>query len=591
MSVADAKVELDLIARQLALRYPASNQHRGVDLVAYSDLLVSGVKPSLGILSGAAALVLVVACLNVVGLILMRGSERRQEYAIRRALGASHRDVIQHVAVESLLLSLAAGAVALIVSTWSIRAIASLLAGQLPEHVQPGVDWRTLGFAIAVSIAVAVAFSVLPSVAASRRQPSQVLKTGARGATTVAATLRMRSGLVVAELACTVALLVTAGLMLQSVYNLATADRGFELANRLTFQLRLADGTYENPQRITGFYDKVLARIRALPGVETAAASSFLPASDLSAGTVYEVRGRESHPDEELQVAYWVVTDDFFEAMGLPLRSGRVFASADGPDAPRTALVSRALAERVWPEGGCEGAQIRMRMDVEAAPWHEGTTNEWLTVVGVADDYHSFNGTEQRMEPGQAIYVPLSQHPRRMMHLIVHADGPSSVQLRLIRDAIAQVDPGQPITFVRPYEDVVFGAFKPRQTLSLLLSAFAFMGVLLAVVGTYGLVSHHVSLRGREFALRQALGADRWGVLWRVLRKTGRLGVTGLVLGVVLTTLVAPAVRSKLYGVGTVDTLTYAVVSLLLLIIVGLASWAPARRAMATEPMAMLRDE
>ena len=285
------------------------------------------------------------------------------------------------------------------------------------------------------------------------------------------------------------------------------------------------------------------------------------------------------------------MSDDFFEAIGLPLQSGRAFSRLDHADAAPSAIVSRDLAQLVWPDGPAEGKQLRMLLPDSELPWNEGVTDDWLTIGGVADDYMWFDQLDQQMKPSQAIYVSLSQQPRRMMFLIAQTQGPPLGQANAIRNVMAQVDPQQPVTFVRTYDDVAQAGFETRRVLTLLLTTFAAMSVLLALVGTYGLVAYQVSQRTREFGIRLVLGAGPAGLLRLVLGHARRLSLWGIALGVLLSLVMTRSVRTELYGVGTVDVKTYVAVSVLLLTIVVVAAWVPARRAMTMEPVVALGDE
>ena len=591
VTMADAQAELDVIAGRLERQYPTTNRHRGIALAGFSDLIRSENLPRLQILSAAVGVVMLLAGVNVAGLMLMRGATRRRESAIRLALGAGRWRVARHTVAEGLVLALAGGALGLVAAGWGIPAIGTLLADSLPPYVDPRLDWTVAGFAGLASVATALAFSAIPALVASREQPADALGTGGIAVSVGAGARRVRSGLVVGQLGFTLALLAASGLMLQTVHRLTTLDRGVDLSNRLTLQLRLTDARYDEPQRLLAFYEALLERIRALPGVEAATASSFLPLSDVWVGTSYDVEGRVAPPEEMLQAAYWVVSDDFFDTLDLPLRSGRAFSLSDGPKAQPVAVVSAGLARVVWPDGDAGSQRLRLAGGEIETPWSDGGRQEHLTVVGVADDYLGLNEATRQLEQGQAIYVPFSQNPRRMMHLIVHTSGPSFALLPAVRDTIAGIDPRQPVAFVRSYEDVVFSAFDTRRVLSWLLTAFTGLAVALALVGTYGLVAFQVTQQRREFALRMALGASRRGVVARVAGQAGTLLGAGLGVGLVLAVAFTRSVQSQLFGVGAFDLPTYSAIALVLAVIVALATWIPARRAMTTEPAVVLREE
>ena len=288
VTLAEAQAEFDLIAQQLESQYPDTNRDRGVELVGFAELTASAIAPRLHILSAAVGFVLLLACVNVAGLMLVRGAGRSREFAVRLALGANRWRVMRQLLVENLVLSALGGALAVVLSLWSIRAIAVLLANDLPVHVNPDVDWRVCTFALLVSMATALVFSVIPALVVSSSQPADVLKAQGRTATLGIGGQRFRNLMVVSELGLTLALLVTAGLLLQTMRNLDAANRGLDTSNRLTMQVRLLEDRYDTPERVSGFYDEALERILALPGVENAAASSFLPISDVWVSTNYE---------------------------------------------------------------------------------------------------------------------------------------------------------------------------------------------------------------------------------------------------------------------------------------------------------------
>lgn len=586
-----AQAELDVIAQRLATEYPETNRFRGVQVDVHTESAVREIKPRLHLLSGAVGLVLLLACVNVAGLALVRGAARSREFAIRLALGAGRLRIVRQLIIESLLTSFAGGAIGVLISFWSIEIIALLFESELPPHATPSVDRQVCAFAIVISALAGVVFSLLPSLFVSSNEPGEVLKAQGRATTPGRGSQRICNLVVASELSLTLTLLVSTGLILQTVRNIETADRGFDLTNRLTMQIRLSQERYDSPEAIVDFYNDVLDRIRNLPGVKNAAAASFLPISNIWAGTDYEVSGRDSDPDNPLQAAYWVVSDEFFSTLDLPLQSGRSVQRSDNLDEAAVALVSRDIAELVWSNESVEENRIRLLMPSSDLPWDEGTGNDWLSIVGVAGDYRWFDGMDQTLKPSRAIYLPMSQFPRRMMHLVVHTKGPPFESLQSVTDVINQVDPNQPIAFVRSYNDVVMSAFETRRIFMIMLSVFSGMAILLAVVGTYGVVAYQTSRRVREFGIRLALGAGRREVLNLVLSGAIRLAILGLGPGLLLSFATVHAVRSELYGIGAFDVSTFVGVSLLLFFIVTIASSVPAIRATWIEPIAVLRDE
>ncbi|NMO19032.1 ABC transporter permease [Pyxidicoccus fallax] len=534
---------------------------------------------------GATALVLLVACANVAGMMLARAARRARELAIRGALGASRWRMARQLLTECLVLSLPGAVAGLLLALWGIDLMRSGLPADMSRHVSGwehvGLDARVLGFTLAVSVGAVLFFGLVPALRAAKVQPADVLRREGRGL--AGGRQRLRTALVAAQLAFALVLTVCAALNARSFAAMMNTPAGFEREGLLTLQLGVSTSKYRDEDAVRRYYEEALARLRALPGVGAVAAASDLPLGPSWSTRTLELDGREPLPEgQELRVLYQIVTEDYFRTMGIPLRDGALFTEADGPEAPKVVLISESLARRHFPDGSAVGRRIALgRVDGQPV---------WRTVAGVVADVQVsdffFNGGRR-----ESVYVPHRQVVERDMFLAVRTAGdPMSVAPAVRRELLA-LDSEQPVAAMKAMERVVHETLlAPRYGMVLLL-VFASIALGLSAVGVYGVMAYSVSQRTRELGIRMALGATRAEVMrlvvWQGLRPT----LTGVAVGLVGAVAAAHAMASLLYGVSPFDPVLFLAMAAFLVTVALLASLIPVRHATRVDPAIALRAE
>ena len=594
-----AQQELTTIAADLAREAPAFNRGWTLRLVSLQAQATGGVRDGLLILLGAVALVLLIGCANVANLLLARASSRHQELAIRAALGASRARLIGQMLLESVLLSVAGGALGLLVAVWLVElpAVVPLAAPSVfvPYAAQPDqvrLDGVVLIFTLGVSVVTGLLFGFMPALRASR--PSLYSALSARGHGGADPTrVRTRQVLVVAEVALALTLLVGAGLLLRSFANLQAVDPGFRAQQVLTVDINLPRSRYATPTRQTEFYDRLIERVAALPTVERVGAVEQLPLSGPQQSSDFRILGVEPpRPGDEPDASYVSVTPGYFSAMDLRLRTGRTLSATDGASSPRVVVINETMARRFWPNESPIGKRIALsieslRFDRPNAPPRldfEGGARE---IVGVVADVRA----SAIADPAQpALYIPFAQRPVTDLTLTVRTSAEPSRLVGPIRTVVLSLDPDQPLSSWAPMSDVVAASVRQPRDRTTLLGVFALVAVVLAAVGVYGVMAYGVTERTREIGVRVALGANARDVVRLVV--SGALGMTaiGVTLGLAGGFAASRVLGSLLYGVGPTDIPTFLIAAVLVLLVAGLASWIPARRATRVDPAAALRD-
>ncbi len=552
------------------------------------DDVVGDVGGVLWILLGSVGVILLIACANVANLFLVRAEGRQQELAVRTALGASRGDTAFAFLAESTVLSLAGGALGLVFAGAGVRLLLAL-SPDIPRLEEIGVDGAVLGFTLALSLAAGLLFGAAPALR-SVPDPGAALKEGGRGAA-AGRGRRVRDLLVVSQIALALVLLIGCTLMVRSFHRLRQVDPGFEGSRVLTLRLSLPEAEYDTAADRAGFYQRALERIRALPGVEAAGAVSRLPLTGGGSNSAHTFEDHPLEPDEvpPILATRWA-SPGYFETLGIPLLAGRAFEDADHRQLRRHVVVSAALAERFWPGESALGKRLSHGLP------HD---DDWSVVVGVAGSVRD-DGLES--DPVAAIYYPLAtppaaeeeegeaRAPRSLSFAVRTAVAPGALAAD-VRRAIWSLDPNLPLANVRAMEEVVAAA-RARTTFTLLLLSIA-AGVALALgaVGLYGVIAYAVSRRTQEIGVRIALGAGRWNVGRMVLGQGLGLALAGIVLGLGGAFAATRLLRASLFEVSPTDPLTFAAVPLLLLLIALVASYLPARRASAVEPLEALRYE
>jgi putative ABC transport system permease protein len=577
VSFEQARTELRGIAGRLATAYPETNTHRSAELNTLRDLHVAGIRPTLLLLLGAVGFVLVLVCNNVASLLLARAQGRQREMAIRAALGASRRRIVRQLLTESLILSVLAGAVGLLLALWTVGGLVRLFPQSIGNLHMPRIDHipidgRVIAFTVLVSLVTCVLFGLTPALAAARPDLERALRESSPGASPRSS--RLRRLLVTGEIAIALTLAVGAGLLARSFECVAAKPLGFAPHGVLTARAVLSDTRYPKPEQRRRFVDGVLARVRALPGVRAAAVST-LPLSRWWSNTEFTVEGRT----EQLNAAFNVVDPGYFGAMKIPLLRGRNFDSGDRDDRPSVCVVDQTFADRYFP--GEDPIGRRLNHGTAAKP-------EWRTIVGVVGDISQFGPEE---EPRPTLYVPFSQKAWPLLGFVLRGPGEPAQLVGPLREAVGAVDADQPLSYVMTLDDLVSDTLITRRVTLYVLLTFAGVGLLLAALGVYGVMAFMVAERRREIGIRVALGADRRDVARLVLGNALRVAVAGVAMGLVIALLLGRLMASLLYQVGASDPLTFTGTAIVMTAVALLAAWLPMRAATRTDPMVALRSD
>jgi putative ABC transport system permease protein len=576
-----ARAEMETITARLRQQYPESNSKRFNRVVTLHEHLVGESSRALLLLLGAVALVLLIACANVANLLLARAAGRQKEMAVRAALGATRLRLARQLLVESVLLALLGGAAGLLLGWWGVDLLKGLLPAEFPRLADIGVDPRVLGFTLLVSCATGLAFGLAPAVQLTRPELHGALKESARGSTGGARGGRLRSLLIVCEVALSLVLLVGAGLLFRSFLTLRAVELGFRPQSLLTFRLSPSGERFREDAQYTSFYRDVAERVSALPGVEAVGFINTLPlVKGPTSGIQFEGRP-PLRRDQRPSVNYRSVSADYFRAAGIAVVRGRVPDGRDTADAPLVLAVNQALARRDFPGEDPVGKRISYGIGPDGQPI-------WKEIVGVVADVRS---EEPGREAAPEIYASYLQDPFAGMSYVVRTSVEPESLVPGVREAVRAVDRAQPVAEVRTMEQLVGESFAQPRFNSLILGLFACMALVLAAAGIYGVMSYAVTQRTHEIGIRIALGAQGRDVLRLVVGRGMALALAGVGLGLVAALALTRLMASLLYGVSAADPLTYAGVALLLTLVALLASYLPARRATKVDPMIALRYE
>ena len=539
------------------------------------NLVVADVRGKVLMLSGAVALVLLIACANVASLLLSRALARRREIAVRTALGASRGVVVRQLLTESMLLAIAAGVLGVGLSWVGTRALVIWGASQLPQGIPIGIDLRVLLFTLVSSLLAGIFFGTLPAVQLSRLDLDTSLRDEIRGTSAGHARTQLKSLLVVSQVALSLLLLIGAGLLLRSFGRLLHVDPGFDAHRVLTLDVSLPTVKYARPDQQTGFFEELLRRVSVLPGVRSAAISAALPLSWKRLTPVL-AEGQPNVPLAERPfIDIEAVSPQWFQTMRVPLRAGRDFTAADKAEAPKVVIVNEAFVRLFWPNQNPLDRHVLV-----------GRGPEPSEVVGVAADIRN-KGLAQDTQP--QLYLPFAQLPWGDMNLLVRTMVPPQSITSAVRAQIAAVDPDQPVAKIQTVDQLVDSSLaQPRFTM-LLLAIFALTALALSVIGIYGVLSYWVAQRRYELGIRLALGAQRADILRIVVRQGFVLALAGIVIGLLVAAFLTRLMSSLLFQVGTLDLATFAAAPLAFLSIALLASYLPARAATRVDPMEALR--
>jgi predicted permease len=586
-TVAEASAQMASLTARLERENPGTN--RDVTVRSIHETVVRGVRPALLVLLAAVAFVLVIACANVAHMLLARAAARQKEVAVRTALGASRSRVVRQLLTESVVLASVGGALGLLLAYAGVRALVRL-GPDIPRLEGVSVDGRILAFTLIVSLVTGVAFGLAPALQASRRDLTDALREGERGSTEGGGRSRLRSLLVGSELSLALVLTVGAGLMIRSFLALAAIDPGFDPKNVLTMVVSVAGTSQAEPGRRGVFYDAMLRKVSAIPGVASASAINHAPLAGDVWGFPFQLEGRPSpRPGESPTATFRASFPGYFRTMKVPLVRGRDFTDADRLGAPLVVIVNQKLAELHWP--GEDPIGKRLTVD------NPGAEPLWRTVVGVA---RNAVRSDWSAEPEEEIYIPYLQSrlylegpnwPVQYATLVLRTTRDPVTLAKPVRDAIASIDRTVAVSQVESMEDVVSRSNARPRFYLVLLGSFAVVAVVLAALGIYGVMSYSVSRRFHEIGIRMALGAERSDLVRLVVGEGMRVAVIGAAVGLAGALLLTRLMTSLLYGVKPTDPATFIGVALLLTAVALTASWIPARRATRVDPLTALRHE
>src|SRR6266850_4883519 len=582
VSLQGAQVDLDRIAVQLEKQYPETNTGRGIVVYPILQDTVRMYSTALWVMMAAVGFVLLIGCANVANLTLARAAGRQREIALRAALGASRFRIIRQLLTESILLALAGGALGILVAYWGVDAIR---AGNPGEAARFAPGWNHLGlnlpvlvFTLLLSVLSGVLFGLAPAWQLSKPDLNSALKEGSRQ--TTSGSHRLRGLLVVAEVALSLMLLVSAGLLIRSFLQLVRTDAGFNSDNLVTMSLVLPAAKYkEEPQR-AAFYSELLHRVQAMPGVESAAAVNYLPLGGSNSSDAFLIEGvPEPPPGQEFIGRYRVCTPDYFQTMGIPVLKGRAFTEQDKAGAPPVVIVNETLARKYWPNQDPIGKRMRFMGPIERNPW--------IQVVGMVKDVKH----ELKLPITEDYYLPHTQDAWQSMVLVAKTKVDPLTLAAPIRQEVGAIDKDQPVFDVHTMREVRAISLALYSFSSVMLSIFAGVALLLAAIGIYGVMSYAVTQRTQEIGIRMALGARVRDVLKLVVRNGMSLALIGVIVGLAGAYGLTRLLASLLVGVAPTDILTFSIVTFGLLLVALLACYIPARRATKVDPLVALRYE
>jgi putative ABC transport system permease protein len=586
---AQAEAELAGITGQLRQQYPKENGNKlGVSVLKLHDGIIGDFRRALWILFGAVALVLLIACANLANLLLARAARRRREMAIRAALGATRARLIRPLMTESLLLAMAGAALGLLMAFWGRDIILALSPTSLPRAREVGLDARALGFTLAVSLFCGLLFGLAPAWRTSAIDLNQRLREGGKGTAGGAAGGRLRSLLVIAEVALALALLIGAGLFIRSFQKVQEVKPGFDTDNVLLAPLALPQNNYPDGEAVTRFTEQAEQRLAKLPGAQAIGVVNIPPLSGQSSSVEFTAAGRPPAAREQTPRAqYRIATPGYFRALGIPLIAGRQFTERDTAGAPPALLINQQIAQRFFADRNPVGEHLSID-DNNQGP-------RTLEIIGVIGDVKQL-GPEN--SPTFDIYLPLGQaHAdnigflRNNLHWVIRTSADPLALAASVKRELQAIDRDVPASSVKTMEQSLANLIAPRRFNLILLGAFAAVALMLAAAGIYSVVAYAVTERTQEIGIRLALGAQTRDVLRLVIAQSMRPALTGVGLGLIAASAMTRLIRGLLFGVSATDPATFAVIAGLLTFVALLACWIPARRATKVDPLIALKCE
>lgn len=581
VSKTQAQAEVDTIAARLTQQYPDTNTNKGISIEPTLQALVGDVRPALLILLGAVACVLLIACANVANLLLARAMTRHKEMAVRSALGASRLRVVRQLLTESVLLSLAGGALGLALAVWWSDLLIALGKQDIPRAIQVGMDWRVLAFTLSVTLLTGFVFGLVPALQLSKTDLTESLKEG-RGAGAGARKNRVRGVLVIAELAIAVVLLVGAGLLIQSFWRLQHVNSGLQAQNVLTFNVSIPEVRYSSEKQVR-FYRDLTNRLRALPGVQSASAAVPLPLSGDRFVITFQIDGRPVAPKDQPFADLFMTGPDYFRTMGIPILQGRDFNERDDHSATPVVVVSEAFARQFFPGEN----PIGKRMQPGISSWENEKTT-MREIIGVVADIRN---RALNTNPQPVYYLPQAQVPFNEVAMVVKTSNDPHALISSVTREVQAMDAEVPVYNVKTMEEYVSSSVAAPRFNTMLLSIFASVALVLTVIGLYGVMSYSVAQRTNEIGIRMALGAQTRDVLGLIVKDGVKIVSLGLLIGIGGALALTRLLETLLFGVTTRDPLTFVFIAGLLSLVAMLACCIPALRATRVDPLEALRCE
>ncbi|HXF16435.1 MAG TPA: ABC transporter permease, partial [Burkholderiales bacterium] len=579
VTVEQANTEMATLGQQLAQEYPKVNEGKSAQADRLQNVMSENLRKTLWVLLAAVGFILLIACINVANLLLVRAAERQKELAVRLALGAGRLRIVRQLLTESLLIATLGGACGLLVGSWMLKGLITLAPPDIPQLSRVSLDKTVLLFTLGIAALTSLLCGLLPAMQSSKADLQTALKEGGRRTTGVGRE-GMRKALLVAEVSLSLVLLVGAGLLVRSMYNLLHVDLGFNPDNLLTIRLNLSVDRYNRAtSRI--FYEECVARVQAVPGVETAALAQSLPPEGSYWGSVFIASDKPVPSRADLpELDYLLVSRDYFDTMGIRLLTGRLFTAADTPDTAPVVLINETLARRIWPGEDPIGKRLKNGFPESQMPWRE--------VIGVVNGI-KLNGVEH--ETSMQAYVLFSQVPGTTLGLVIRTHGNPLAPVSSIEEAIHSIDKDLPIYAIWTMDQLLGNSLAQRRLTLVLLASLAALALVLAAVGVYGVTSYAVRQRTHELGIRMALGATARDVLTLILSQALKLSLLGVALGLGAAYALTRWMETLLFGVRPTDPVTFGVIAAALLGVALLACWIPARRATKVDPLVALRQE
>jgi len=583
VSLAQAQNEMNALARQSAQEHPETNLHRSAELELIRDTYVANVRPTLWVLQAAVFFMLLIACGNVANMFLARASTTEREVAVRLALGAGRWRLLRQYVMQGLVLSICGAGLGIALAFWGVGVLPQLFRDQLanlplPNRAGAWMDWPVLSVAPAIAVLAGLIFGAIPALR-SWTLSQEVLRAGGRGAMERLIAVRLRSVLIVGQVALSFLLLVGSGLLIRSFLRLQGQSLGFQTDHVMTFVLTFAPNRYSGLPKAASFLEEMVTRIRSVPGVESAASISTLPLTGMDARRPYVNPGEPATNERQQMVQYRVITPDYFHVMHIPLRSGRFFDDRDRQGSRDVVIINEKLARRLWPNADPIGKSLKTA-DL-AKP-------EQREIVGVVGDVrHGGLTSEAPIE----VYRPAYQAFWPFAGVVVRTSLEPTQVVRSIREAVWAVDKNQPVNDVRTMESLAADSLALRRASMLLLGAFAGLALLLASIGIYSVISYSVTLRTHEIGVRLALGARTTDVLLMMLGQSASLALIGIVFGLIAARALTRFLATLLFGITVTDAVTVVVAIVTMTVVAVSAAYFPARRASRVDPTVALRYE